>query len=102
VDAIGDATGVKKYSKLTYLTRTALTIIHSIAVPERGFSCNNSLITKERASLSEKTDMEIRNVKDVIRLYGSCTSVPITKDLLTSVKQARAECLRAGYNEKRT
>jgi len=33
-----------KYSKLTYLDRTALALSHGNAVPERGFSWNNSLI----------------------------------------------------------
>jgi len=41
-DVIDDATGVKNYSKLTYLART---VSHGNAVPERGFSGNNSFIT---------------------------------------------------------
>jgi hypothetical protein len=54
MDNINDVTGVKKYSKLTYLARTALTLSHGNAIPERGFSCSKSLISKEKASLSEK------------------------------------------------
>jgi len=43
-----------KYSKLSYLARTALTLSRGKAVPVIGFSCNSSLITKESAPLYEK------------------------------------------------
>lgn len=35
--------------------------------------------------------MSLRLLKDVIRLYGSCTAAPITKDMLTSVRKAHSE-----------
>jgi len=43
---------------------------------------NNALVTKERGSLSERSIVALRVVKEAIRLFGSCTKVPITKDLI--------------------
>jgi len=49
---MADTVGEKKYKNLSYIDK-ALTVSHSNASPEWGFSVNNALVTKERGSLSE-------------------------------------------------
>ena len=62
------------------------------AARERGFSINCAVVTKERGSLSEKSIVALRVVKEAVRLFDSCTNVPVTKDLLHAVKDAHSEC----------
>jgi len=45
-----DTVGEKKYKNLSYIAKAALTLSHSNAFPERGFSVNNALVTKEQGS----------------------------------------------------
>ena len=45
----------KKYAHLSFVGKAALTLSHGNAAPERGFSANNALVTKERGSLSERS-----------------------------------------------
>jgi len=49
------------------------------------------MLGKEKPSLGENTIVALRIVKDTIRLCGCDTSVPITKDLLTSARKAHSE-----------
>jgi len=63
----------------------------------RGFSVNNALLTKERA---ERSIVAIRVLKEAIRIFGSCTIVPITKELLQSVKQTHSEYALFLENER--
>ena len=86
-----DTDGQKKYEYLSFVGKAALTLSHGYAAPERGFSVNNALLTKERGSLAERSIVAIRVFKEAIRIFGSCTDVPITKELLQSVKQAHSE-----------
>jgi len=67
----------------------------------RGFSVNNTLLTKERGSLAERSIVAIRVLKEAIRIFGSCTKVPITKALLQSVKQAHSEYALFLENERK-
>ena len=87
VTQLVDATGTKKYLKLGSVVKAALTLSHGNAIPERGFSCNNSLLSKERLSLSEQTIVAERIVKEAVRLFGTVTAVPITKQLISTVKK---------------
>jgi hypothetical protein len=64
---------------------------HSNAVPERGFSINNSMLGKESLSLGEKTIVSLRVVKDAVRIFGCVTKVPITRDLISAAKKAYSE-----------
>ena len=93
VSTIADAVGQKKYSMLSELARCALTLSHVNTIAERGFSVNNSFVTKERASLSENMTVAIHIVQDAIRVHRSSTSVPITKDMIASVMRAHFEYL---------
>ena len=44
-------------------------------------------MTKERGSLAERSIVAIRVLKEAICIFGSCTNVPITEELLQSIKQ---------------
>lgn len=91
VSEVSDGRGGKKFAKLTYVVRAALTMSHSNAVPERGFSINNSMLGKESLSLGEKTIVSLRLVKDAVRIFGCVTKVPITRDLIVAAKKAYSE-----------
>jgi len=56
-----------------------------------GFSFYNALLGKEQLSLGENTTVALLLVKNTIILFGSETSVPITKDLLTAARKAHSE-----------
>jgi len=54
-------------------------------------SVNYAMLGKEKLSLGDKTIVALRIVKNTIRFFGSETSVPITKDLLTAARKAHWE-----------
>jgi len=45
----------------------------------------------DRGSLSERSIVTVFVVKEAVRVFGSCTKVPITKDLIHSVRHAHSE-----------
>jgi len=61
------------------------------AAPDRGFSINNVLLTKETGSLSERSIVALRVVKEANHIFGVCTDIPITTELLQAVKPALSE-----------
>ena len=79
ISCMVDKAGEKKYKSLSFLAKTALTLSHSDAAAERGLSVNNALVTKEKGSLSERSTVDVRVVKEAVRLYVSTVTVPITK-----------------------
>ena len=81
----------KKYQHLSNVAKAALTLLHSNASPEWGFSVNSALVTKEQGSLSERSIVALRVVKEAVRLFVSCTNVSITKDLIHAVRHAHSE-----------
>jgi len=83
--------GGKKYQHLSFVAKSALTLSHSNESPEHGFSVNNALVMTDRGSLSERSIVTIRAVKEAARVFGSCTKVPITRDLIHSVRHAHSE-----------
>jgi len=87
VDTVGD----KKYHHLSYVAKAALTLSHSNASPERGFSVNNALVTTDRGSLSERSIVTVRVVKEAVRMFVSSTTVPINKDVIHAVRHAHSE-----------
>ncbi len=101
VSEISDELGGKKYESLSYVAKVSLTLAHSNVIPERGFSINNSMLGKERLSLAEKTIIAERIVKDTIRVYGSVTRVPVTKDLLIACRKAHSEYIHYLEEERR-
>ena len=76
---------------MSYVVKAALTLLHSNAVPERGFSVNNAMLGKEKLSLAEKTIVAQHVVKDCVRIFGSVTNVPITKETITAARRAFTE-----------
>jgi len=96
-----DTVGEKKYQHLSYVAKAALTLSHSNASPERGFSVNNALVTTDRGSLSERSIVTVRVVKEAVRVFGSCTEVPITKDLIHAVRHAHSEYALFLENERK-
>lgn len=91
---VPNGTGGKQYSNLALVARAALTLAHSNAVPERGFSINNALLGKERLALDEKKIVAHRLVKDSVKLFGGVTNVPITKEMVTAARRSNGEYVR--------
>ena len=57
------------YESLSYLAKAALTLSHSNAIPERGFSVSNALLDKGKLELAETTIVAERVVKDCSNLW---------------------------------
>lgn len=91
VSSVPDGKGGKKSACLPYVAKAALTLAHSNAIPERGFSVNNAMLGKEKLALGENTIVAQRIVKDTVKIFGSVTSVPITKDVITAARKAHSE-----------
>lgn len=92
ISKIKDCTGNLKYPNLSAVAKTCLILSPANAQPERGFSVNNSIVTKERSSLSDLCIKSIRMCKDVIRLHNyNIQSIKITKALLCQVRKSHAE-----------
>ena len=73
------------------MAKAALTLSHSNAIPERGFSVSNAMLGKEKLALAENTIVIQCVVKDCVRTFGSVTNVPITKDIITAARRAYVE-----------
>jgi hypothetical protein len=61
--------GGLQYATLSNVAKAVLTLSHGNAVPERGFSVNNSMLGKEKLSLAEKTIVAQRIVKDTVKIF---------------------------------
>ena len=48
-----DALGHMKYSSISKLIKSCLSLSYGNSIPERGFSVNNNIVTDERNSVSE-------------------------------------------------
>jgi len=86
---------------LSFVAKAAFTLSHSNASPERGFSVNNALVTTDRGSLSERSIVTVCVVKETVCVFGSCIKVPITKDLIYSVRHAYSEYALFLENERK-
>jgi len=95
-----DVTGCKMFPHLSRLAKASLTISHGNAVAERGFSVNTAVLTKDRMSLNEATIQALRVVKEVIRLHGSPTTVPVTRSMINAVRHAHSQYLSHLDSEK--
>ena len=93
VTAIWDGLGEKKYTNPGVTVKSALTLSHGNAIPERGFSVNNSLLSKKRLALSEEAIVGERVIKEVVRIYGPAANIPITKDMISCARKVHAEYL---------
>jgi len=66
VSTVLDSAGEKKHEHLGFVAKAALTLFHGNAAPERGFSVNNALVTKERGSSSPRIIVALGVVKEAI------------------------------------
>ena len=95
-----DVTGGEMFPSLSFVAKTCLTISHGNAIAERGFSVNTALMTKGRLSLEETTIWAVRVMKEAIRLYGTPTAVPVTRSMISAVRQAHSQYLSLVEAEK--
>lgn len=86
--SLKNANGELKYPYLRKVVLTCLCIPHGNADVERSLSVNKKLVTAERSLLSEESVNGLRLTRDAVSMYKTFTDVPVTKELLTSVKQA--------------
>lgn len=101
ISRLTDRTGDKKYVNIALVAKCALSLSHGNAAPERGFSVNNSLLSKERLSLGERTICAERIVKEAVRIFGSVASIPITRTLIAASRMAHAEYALQQEKEKK-
>lgn len=83
-----NASGGLKYQFLRKVVLTSLCIPHGNADVERSLSVNKKLVTPERSLLSEESVNGLRITRDAVSMYKSIADVPVTKELLGSVRQA--------------
>lgn len=100
VTRLTDVAGDRKYKHVEVVVKSALSLSHGNAAPERGFSVNNSLLSKERLALGEETISAARVVKEAVKLFGSVTGVPVTKSLIACSRKAHAEYVLQLEKEK--
>lgn len=55
---------------------------------ERSLSVSKKLVTAERSLLPEESINGLRSTRDAVSLYRTIADVPVTKDLLSSVRNA--------------
>lgn len=79
------AGGVAKYPTLATVIKPLLSLSHGNADVERLFSSSGRLVTKERASMSERMVNSVLSVLDILKsTYNNKVElVPITKELLS-------------------
>jgi len=96
---ITDTRGDAKYQSLGFIVKIALSLAHGQADVERGFSTNKQILDN-RTVLGEKTLHGLRTVKEVIRKYDSIVSIPITRNLIMTYRNAHREYISALDKEK--
>ena len=77
-----------KYPLLLSLFKAVGALSHGNSAPENGFSINKFMISIHGNSIEAGTIESLRMVKDTILSFGSIFDVPITRNLLDSVKQS--------------
>ena len=89
------------------MIKSALVLAQTNAESERRLSINTRIVTRERASLGEKTIVGLHVLKDAVRFLDPVSNqperIPITQDLKQSVKVAHSsykECLEAEKREE--
>ena len=82
-------TGERKYSALMKLVRIALTLNHSNADVERGFSKNKLLLTSHRTRLEMPAINSLRTVSSYVSRYSSKPqSLPFSRDVVNSIRSS--------------
>ena len=79
------ADGDSRYKLLPVVIKSALVLAQTNAELERSLSVNARIVTKDRASLGEKTRVGLHDVKEAVRYYDPVHSrvemIPITQEL---------------------
>jgi hypothetical protein len=70
VTRLTDVGSEQKYKHVGVVVKSVLSLSHGNAAPERGFSVNNSLLSKERLALGEETICATR----VLRKLSDCSA----------------------------
>ena len=85
-------TGANQFIALAKLVKCALALSHGNADVERGFSENAFLLSDDRSLLSVASINGLRATRDGIKFFGNGKphEVPITRDLLDSVRNAHS------------
>lgn len=87
----------KEYGILFTVIKLCLSLSHGQATVERGFSLNTNLIVE---NLQEESIVAQRIVHDNISFNGGVLEIPLTKELLISVKGSHQKYL-ASLNAKK-
>ena len=86
------ADGDSRYKLLPVVIKSALVLAQTNAESERSLSVNARIVTKDRASLGEKTIVGLHVVKEAVRFYDPVHSrvemIPITQELKKSVEDS--------------
>ena len=89
------------------MIKSALVLAQTNAESERSLSINAGIVTRERASLGEKTIVGLHVLKDAVKFSDPVSNqperIPITQDLKWSVESihpAYKECLEAEKREE--
>lgn len=85
-----DAVGDLKYQSLYAFVGSCLILSHGNAIPERGFSVNNRLVTQEKTSFSEVGIKAIRLCKDFLIKEKDLSNL-INRDMIEFMKRAYHE-----------
>ena len=86
--------GELRYKVLPTIVKSALILGQTNAESEHSLSVNTKVVTKERASLNERTIVGLCVVKEAVRFFDPVSNQPekiiITDDMLKSVKSDHA------------
>ena len=91
VNNIVDSKGRKKYTQLFCLAFCLFSLSHGNSTPERGFSINKVLLESHGYTMQNDTISVLRFIKDELNRVGGILNFPITQNLITQVKGARAK-----------
>lgn len=83
--------GEPKFPLLVKVARVGLLLSHGNSDVERGFSRNNLLVTKQRANLANESICGLRLVQDAVRVNGGILGIPITRQMILTVRGAHAK-----------
>ena len=82
---------MQKYTHLICLVKCILSQSHGNSTPGRGFSINNYILEVHGNLTSEKALESLRFVKDDVCRVGEVANFPISRKLISSVKNAHSQ-----------
>ena len=91
IGALQNEHGVVKYPQLFSLIRIVFSLSHGNVYSERGFFINKQLMESHEYATGSKTIASLQMVKDELYRVGGVLNLPLTVELLHSVKSACAK-----------